>query len=278
MCGFARPLAVPPRVGKEATRPNGDAFKLTGKYIGQRLQLIPVTHDESTFYKNDRRKVGWINTLVKPTPEAKGEGDSIMVSDFLVAHWGRLRLDDWEARLFFRAGKNRDGYFTNDELLAHVDNAIDIFESKTHKFATGLFLFDNAPSHQKRAADALSARKMPKGPHATWTNTANGPKMCPGRMADGSVQQLYWPAGHPTMPGWFKGMEQILRERGLYRNGMNAQCPGFKYANRAARFISAYSGGLNGEELAYVQRRYKGHRMLPQFMIDQVKASIAHIK
>ena len=28
--------------------------------------------------------------------------------------------------------------------------------------ATGLFLFDNAPSHQKWAANALSARKMPK--------------------------------------------------------------------------------------------------------------------
>ncbi|KAJ7059975.1 hypothetical protein C8F01DRAFT_1084402 [Mycena amicta] len=356
--------------GNVVQRPDGDTFKLPEKYAGQPFQLIPVTHDESTFYKNDRRKVGWIHTSSKPTPEAKGEGESIMVTDFLVAQWGRLRLDDWEARLFFRAGKNRDGYFTSDDLLAHVDNAIDIFNKKTHKFATGLFLFDNAPSHQKRAADALSARKMPKGPHATWTHTPNGPHMRPGKLADGTAQPLYWPDNHPTMPGWFKGMEQILRERGLFRDGLNAQCPGFKckpdtsdcccrrlmfsqpdfvaqksalqelvesrghicdfypkyhcelnfiemywgaakaiyrktdktktidemednmrkaldavpqlsilrYANRAARFISAYAGGLNGEELAYVQRKYKGHRMLPQFMINEVKASIDHVK
>ncbi|KAF7293622.1 hypothetical protein MIND_01141500 [Mycena indigotica] len=140
--------------GNEAKRPDADTFKLSGKYAGQRFQLIPVTHDESTFYKNDRRKSGWIHASIKAAPEAKGEGDSIMVSDFLVAHWGRLRVPElnWDARLFFRAGKNRDGYFTSIELLEHVENAIDIFEHKTHKFATGLFLFDNAPSHQKRAA------------------------------------------------------------------------------------------------------------------------------
>ncbi|KAJ7161695.1 hypothetical protein C8R46DRAFT_1353444 [Mycena filopes] len=30
------------------------------------------------------------------------------------------------------------------------------------------------------------------------------------------------------MPGWFKGMEQIIRERGLWRDGLLAQCTGFK--------------------------------------------------
>ena len=43
-----------------------------------------------------------------------------------------------------------------------MEYAIDIFESKTNDVATGLFLFDNSPSHQKRAADALSAYRMPK--------------------------------------------------------------------------------------------------------------------
>ena len=54
-----------------------------------------------------------------------------------------------EARVFFKAGKNRDGYFDGEDLLQQVENAIDIFEAKTNGFATGLFLFDNAPSHQK---------------------------------------------------------------------------------------------------------------------------------
>lgn len=67
-----------------------------------------------------------------------------------------------DARVLFKAGKNRDGWFGSDQLLAQVDNAVDIFEGLTKGNAQGLFLFDNAPSHQKRAPDAISARHMPK--------------------------------------------------------------------------------------------------------------------
>jgi hypothetical protein len=55
-----------------------------------------------------------------------------------------------------------DGYFDANDLQRQVDFAIDIFEGKTKGYAQGLFLFDNAPSHQKQAPNALSARKMPK--------------------------------------------------------------------------------------------------------------------
>jgi hypothetical protein len=68
-----------------------------------------------------------------------------------------------EARIIFKAGKNRDGFFDADDLLRQVDKAIDIFKGLTKGWAQGLFLFDNAPSHQKRALDALSARNMVKG-------------------------------------------------------------------------------------------------------------------
>jgi hypothetical protein len=72
-------------------------------------------------------------------------------------HWHR------EARKIFQPGKNRDGWFTADDLLAQVDLAIDIFEELAGPYVPGLFLFDNAPSHQKRADDAISARQMVKG-------------------------------------------------------------------------------------------------------------------
>jgi hypothetical protein len=49
--------------------------------------------------------------------------------------------------------------------MAQVDHAIDIFEGKTKGFAQGLFLFDNAPGHLKRGADAISARRMVKSEH-----------------------------------------------------------------------------------------------------------------
>jgi len=53
-----------------------------------------VTHDESTFYENDRRKLQWVNNKAKPVAEKKGEGQSIMVSEFLTSEWGRLNDGD----------------------------------------------------------------------------------------------------------------------------------------------------------------------------------------
>ena len=131
--------------------------------------------------------------------------------------------------MLFRAGKNRDGYFTADDLVKQVDFAIDIFESKTNGTATGLFLFDNAPSHQKRSPDALSARKMVKGPSPNWARQKDGPRMRPGTFLDGTPQDLYFPEDHPEYPGWFKGMEVIIRERGLWpETGLHAECKGFR--------------------------------------------------
>ena len=52
--------------------------------------LILITHDESTFYQNDERKTHWAHSSSTPTPKPKGNGQSLMVSDFLTIKWGRL--------------------------------------------------------------------------------------------------------------------------------------------------------------------------------------------
>ena len=45
----------------------------------------------------------------------------------------------------------------------------------------------------------------------------------------GESQSFYFPDDHPTMPGWFKGMEIIIQERGLWpESGLLAECSGFK--------------------------------------------------
>jgi hypothetical protein len=52
--------------------------------------------------------------------------------------------------------------------------------------------------------------------------------------ADGTTrcvdQPFYFPNDHPSFPSHFKGMEQIIRERGLWpaSNKLNAECKGFK--------------------------------------------------
>ncbi|KAF8258089.1 hypothetical protein EI94DRAFT_1427986, partial [Lactarius quietus] len=181
--------------------------------------LILVTHDESVFYQNDSHKTHWIANTSKATPLPKGNRQSIMVSDFLTVEWGHLCDYDSEqdiseeARVLFEPGINCDGYFTSENLLQQVDYAIDISEGKTKGKAQGLFLFDNALSHKKRAANALSARRMPKAPRANWANAKDAPRMrCSVNPLTGEDQSFYFPDDHPTMPGWFKGMEQIIQE------------------------------------------------------------------
>ena len=57
---------------------------------GQRFKLILVTHDESIFYENDRWNNCWTHMSKRGAPQQKGEGVSLMVSDFLTTEWGRL--------------------------------------------------------------------------------------------------------------------------------------------------------------------------------------------
>ena len=176
-----------------------------------------------------------------------------MALDFLTVDWGRLQsakgtqcMKAWynnlflahqsnhcrSARIVFKAGKNQDGYFTCNDLIEQVDKAIDIFEERTNGFATGLFLFDNAPSHQKQADDALSARKMPKNPSLDWVHWKGVARMCNASLPNGQPQNLYFEHDHPTMPGWFKGMEVIIRERGFWpEEGLSAQCESFRCKN-----------------------------------------------
>ena len=91
----------------------------------------------------------------------------------------------------FKAGKNHDGYFDADDLLAQVDNAIVIFEECNCGFATALFLFDNALSHQKCAPNALSAPKMPKNTKYRWTHHKGGPRMRTTILPNGNIQDFY---------------------------------------------------------------------------------------
>ena len=66
-------------------------------------------------------------------------------------------------------------------------------------------------------------------PKRGWSHHPSGPRMCNGTLPSGEPQPFYFPDDHPTMPSWFKGMEQIICEHGLWpEGGLAAQCPDFK--------------------------------------------------
>lgn len=217
---------------------------------GDERHIVVWFHDESTFYANDRRKGGWRRLGASITPYAKGEGASQMVVDMVSPEYGWLRSPDGTeaARILFKAGVNREGYFTNADIITQVKRSMDILE-KHYPHEDHVFIFDNATTHTKRADNALSARHMPKGtskPGANWgvetpVRDSHGKPlyhsnrkimkmkvhMKDGQLPDGSQQSLYFQSGESK--GLFKGMAVILEERGLTEEAkLRSQCPNFK--------------------------------------------------
>ncbi|KAJ7614709.1 hypothetical protein DFH06DRAFT_1344041 [Mycena polygramma] len=156
-------------------------------------QVIVVWfHDESTFYANDCRLIRWVHSSETAVPRAKGEGASMMAVDFISADYGWLRSKDGKEgmRVLFKAGKNREGYFTNEDVVKQTRHAMDILE-RDYPDEKHVFIFDNATTHTKRADDALSARNMPKFTpkegKENWLLTVN--------KLDASGKQVYNSAG-----------------------------------------------------------------------------------
>jgi len=69
---------------------DGNLEKLPELQDGEQA-IREVTHDESTFYANDRRRQGYWHPEEGKKPVRKDEGTSIMVADFLTPEIGRLK-------------------------------------------------------------------------------------------------------------------------------------------------------------------------------------------
>lgn len=138
-----------------------------------------------------------------------------------------------DARLQLEIGKQADGYMTNEKFTPHAENAFQIFTSK-YPGVVGVWLFDHSGTHKKRAADALSSKRMNLGDggaqpkmHATSFVRPTGEVI---------AQEMVFPPGHP-LEGKTKGMKTVLTERGLWREGMTkdqamqllGDQPDFKY-------------------------------------------------
>ena len=53
-----------------------------------------------------------------------------MVANFVSADYGWLQLPEGkeEAHVLFKTGKNREGYFTNEDILDQANKAMDILD------------------------------------------------------------------------------------------------------------------------------------------------------
>ncbi|KAJ7720466.1 hypothetical protein DFH07DRAFT_718782, partial [Mycena maculata] len=149
-----------------------------------------------------------------------------MVADYFSADFGWLRSRDGSpiARRAMRPGKNRDGYFSSADIEEQIIVACTTVNERWPEY-DHVFIYDNATTHRKRSAGALSARAMPKSISGTRKggkksknpdpnflvpvnrrNTDNtlmyddhgtllkeNIQMTGASFADGTVQELYFP-------------------------------------------------------------------------------------
>src|SRR6266540_6479885 len=132
-------------------------------------EIILITHDECIFYSNDGKRGVWVKSgelLLRK----KGNGHSIMVSEFLTEECSRLKLNLQqcqenpsileEACVYLQPGKDREGFWMSEHLIEQLKmKAIPIFETLFPNCIT-LFAFDNSSNHTAYRSDALVASRM----------------------------------------------------------------------------------------------------------------------
>lgn len=211
--------------------------------------LMLCTQAESTFNANDGKRVIWMENGKQPI-RPKGRGKGIMVSGFLTPG-GVLSIPesisdaellqnevDWPllpdgkpvrcGLQFLEYGK--DNYWNGDKMVDHAIKVAAHIFPYAFPGCQGLFAFDNASNHCSFAADALVASKMNLKPGGSQ------PLMRPGYIhSQNRPQSMVFPEEHPDIPsrlwGKPKGIEQVLRERGLWRTRRSdgllfcLQCP-----------------------------------------------------
>ncbi|CAB4477291.1 unnamed protein product [Rhizophagus irregularis] len=182
-------------------------------------ERILVVHDECIFYSNDGKRGLWTKDGEMPLRK-KGNGRSIMVSEFLTEVDRRLRLQQTDiekhphvpeaARCYLKPGVNQDGYWTAEHLLEQIEyKAIPIFET-LYPDCVAVFAFDNSSNHAAFSKDALVANRMnlnPGGKQPVMRNTYFGP--------NNQLQSMVFPTTHndEKLRGKPKGIKQILMER-----------------------------------------------------------------
>ena len=190
---------------------------------GMKKHVI-VIHDECIFYSNDSQQSMWLQEG-ESVLKKKGNGGSIMVSEFLCACHGRLRISKEQAenlgipdsaQKIIKPGKNKDGYWKSEDMVAQLrDLALPFFDA-LHPNCTGVFLFDQSTNHNAYSEDALLASRMTLNPKTEkkW-RFKNGWYDLEGKR----IVQPMFSGGQD-----FKGIRLILQERGLWRAEWKLNC------------------------------------------------------
>lgn len=106
-------------------------------------RVIIWYHDECVFYAHDRKQMNWYKQGSSKLHQ-KGEGQSLMVSDFVSVDfgWSLTSLDGTRtARRFLKPGKGREGYLTCEDVVQQASDFMDILDEVHPEFEHGNFDF-----------------------------------------------------------------------------------------------------------------------------------------
>ena len=228
--------------------------------------LILVTHNESVFFQNDERSICWSHQDSRPAPKPKGEGQSLMVSDFLTAEWGCLRDNNRCAFSFFyfmlsidyhterpalcsNQGKIATGILIQRNLWLKLIAWSTSWRARqmalprafscsiTHPVTSSVLHMPSPPPRSSRVRSyiyifwLLYFINVSQDPKHFWTHFPKGEHMCDGiNSLTGERQSFYFPDNHSNYLGWFKRMKQIIRKCGLWpEHGLPVKCTGPKH-------------------------------------------------
>jgi hypothetical protein len=203
--------------------------------LGDNRETVFIFHDESTVHAKERPCVAW---LLPGTSEirSKNAGRLIHISDFILETTGHLKLSPTEfeksqeesgkkpesadaAAVIYPSTKG-DKWWDMEQLCHQVAHrAIPIFET-THPNLQAVFVFDCSLAHGAYAKSALRVQNMnlkPGGKQAIPRDTVipyDNP-FIPFELR-GQPQTFVFDQSHPLHPGKAKGIQQILKERGLW--------------------------------------------------------------
>jgi hypothetical protein len=172
-------------------------------------RVVLVTNDESVFYSNDAKRVVWVEEdadVLRP----KSLGQSIMVSAFVCECHGFLcgMVNGVMKKSYttIKPGKNRDGWWTMEKLIAQLDDVIPLFQHY-HPDCQLVFAFDNSNNHKAMKPDALVASRLKKKDSGKAPQHVMRPS--PTVMINGEPQRFVYDDGTE------KGIFTILQERRL---------------------------------------------------------------
>jgi len=210
-------------------------------------RLVLITHDESTFYCNEGKRWVWMeNGKKKIIP--KGKGSSIMVSGFVCECHGFMKDESGQSYQFFEAGKNREGWFTNADLVLQLQKCDSLFKN-LHPDCDIVIAFDNSMTHHA---------KEPGGLDSDALNLSDGGASVPLFVRNGwymkgevkVVHEMHTINGDGVIVQ--KGRKTILTERNKFKNSAGKDlkniCKCCKSNTRASFNLKCEKDGLYFDE------------------------------